>query len=336
VIEDLRLTRRDTLARSLKIAGAGAVAVAATKLGGLQALAPDSTGGLAALGLPALDITLSDSSYDGIPSDTPAGLYLVNFTNNSSAVGYLEFMQLPDGLSVDDMTTLLSGGTPVPDPGADEMASPEPQEDLTQGPPSWYYTTYLAGGAGAAPGAALTFVIDLQAGNYVVWGEDPSAPQALVPLNVTDSGTPSAGAAPEADVVIQEQATDSGFAFGIGNQFTAGTQIVQIDNATDQPHFVEIDTVPDGTTLDAVQALLQSEMGGGTPVSGGISSSDIQSYYFAGTQSGGTTQWHEVDFQPGTYVLACWIADPTNGGVPHAMEGMVNLFVIGGTATPTS
>lgn len=43
-----------------------------------------------------------------------------------------------------------------------------------------------------------------------------------------------------------------------------------------------------------------------------------------------------VDLTPGTYVAVCFVIDPETG-MPHAMEGMVSLFEVGGAAaTPTS
>jgi len=336
MIDTIRLTRRATLTSSLKLSGAGAVALAAMRFDGLTAFAQDSThrgNVLAGLGLPEIDVTIADTGYEGITGDLTAGLYLVKAANSGSAPGYIAFMQLPVGMSLDDLMAMLgsSGGTPT----TDEMPSPESGSD--QGPPDWYYTTYLAGGAGVGPGATATFVINLQPGNYVVWGEDPSAPQAPVALTVTgEAASPEASTLPPANVAIQEQATNSGFTFVIGNAFNKGSQVVEVANLTDQPHFVEIDKVPDGTTLDQVTALLQGEMSG-TPVSEGLSEQDFQPFYFIGTQSAGTRQWHELSIDGGTYVIACFIGDPTRGGVPHAMEGMVNLIVVPGAAgTPIS
>jgi hypothetical protein len=323
------LTRRE----SFKLAGAGAAALLAVRAGGRQVLAQASSStDLTSLGLPELDLTITDSSYEGLSSELAAGLYLVKLTNNAANPAFIVFMQLPEGMKAADLTAMLGGGGATPEDGA---ASPEATSG-SSGPPDWYYTTYLAGGAGIGPGASATFVFNLQPGNYVVWGEDPSATQQPLDLTVTGgAGSPATSASPQAEVTIQEQATESGFAFGIGNSFVPGSQVVEIDNVSDVPHFVEIDHVPDGTTLDDVMNLLQSEMSG-TPTSGGLSEADIQPIYFVGTQSGNTTQWHDISFDAGTYVLSCWVPDINKGGIPHAMEGMVNLFVVGGPGTPTS
>ncbi|HKG24220.1 MAG TPA: hypothetical protein VKB09_01160, partial [Thermomicrobiales bacterium] len=82
--------------------------------------------------------------------------------------------------------------------------------------------------------------------------------------------------------------------------------------------------VPDGTTREDVDAVMQSFMTG-TPTAGGLTENDFQIVYLVGTQSAGTTQWHEIPLEAGTYVVSCWIPDPTRGGTPHAMEGMYDV-----------
>jgi hypothetical protein len=333
------MTRRETLTTSMKLAGAGALAGAATRLGGLQAFAQDAPANvLAGLGLPEIDVTVTDTGYEGLSSELAAGFYLVKSTNGASADAFIAFMQLPEGMTAADLAAMLAGGgTPETGTGDAAMASPVAGGGEGGAPPAWFYTTYMAGGAGIGKGATATFVIDLQPGNYAVWAEDPSAPQRPVDLTVTgEAGSPTPAAPIPANVVILEQATDTGFAFLLGNAFSQGTQVVRIDNQTDQPHFVEFDKLPDGTTLDQVISAMKSEMSG-TPAAGGLTQQDIQPFYFVGTQSGQTKQWHEMTFDPGTYMIACWIGDIKKGGVPHALEGMIDVFTIGSpAATPVS
>src|SRR5215217_6666941 len=90
------------------------------------------------LGLPELTITLTDTALEGVPAETPAGRYQVTFTNNVTGTGdpfqdtwSVEFVQLPEGMTVDDLTALFAGppegdaGTPVTEAGeAAAEASP--------------------------------------------------------------------------------------------------------------------------------------------------------------------------------------------------------------------
>jgi len=122
---------------------------------------------------------------------------------------------------------------------------------------------------------------------------------------------------------------NDGYAFEYDGELVSGSQVIAVTNNSDQPHFVEFDILPEGTTKADVDALMQSFMTG-TPASGGLSEEDFQPVHFIGTQSAGTTQWHEVTFDPGTYAITCWIPDIARGGAPHAMEGMYDVLTIGG------
>jgi hypothetical protein len=327
VIDHRTLSRRS----ALKLAGSGVLVATATRVGLNPAAAQDATpaaggGELTALGLPELNVTISDSAYEGLSGELAAGMYLVHANYTGSEFGNLAFMQLPEGMtSADLMSALMGGGEGEASPVA------EGGEEGGDAPPDWFYTVYIPGGVGLGAGQSASFVIDLQPGNYIVWGEDPSAMQAPVDLTVTGGGaTPVAGESvlPVSGVTIDEIASDSGFTFGVQGDFSSGSQVVTVTNSSDQPHFVEFDTVPEGTTIEDVDALIQSFMTG-TPTAGGLAESDVTPVYFVGTQSANTTQWHEVALESGTYLISCWIPDPSQGGIPHAMEGMYDIITIG-------
>jgi len=328
------MTRRAVLLGSGKLALGGAIAVAAGRAGGLRVLAQDATpvaggGDLGSLGLPELTVTISDTGYEGLPTSTEAGRYLVSATNNGSGPAFVEFMQLPEGMSMSDMMGPPADATPL------AAASPEGNEG-EEGPPEWYYTVHMAGGAGINPGGTARMVLDLRPGTYLVWGEDPSAPQMPVELQVTGEGaTPAAGSDPQASVRIVEVDTDQGFAFTIEGEFVPGSQVVEVVNPSSQPHFVEFARLPGEYTADDVLAAFMSQ---GTPVAGGLNPAEIQPVAFIGTQSAGTTQWHEITLEDGYYAVACWIGDPTRENTPHAMEGMIDVITVGNPAgaTPTS
>jgi hypothetical protein len=37
--------------------------------------------------------------------------------------------------------------------------------------------------------------------------------------------------------------------------------------------------------------------------------------------------WPLLDLEPGTYVAVCWVPDSRNG-MPHVMEGMLDVFTV--------
>jgi hypothetical protein len=189
----------------------------------------------------------------------------------------------------------------------------------------------MAGGPAANPGETVQGIIELPPGEYVVWADDPSAPQ--VPTGLTVSGemaSPVAGTEPQAAVTIHEHHQGDGFAFTLDGAFAAGTTPVKVVNESDQPHFVWILRATDDLTQEQLDQLLALELTGGTPApDSGLPDPDTfpQAAYIS-TQSGGTTQWMEVALESGTYVILCFIGDPTKGGLPHFLEGMASLVKV--------
>jgi len=331
VTDQVRLTRRT----SLKLAGAGTIAALAARRMEIVAIAQSATpaaegGVLAGLGIPTLSITVTDSSFEGIGGQLDAGMYLVDVTNTTQQSAQVAFMQLPEGMTSADLMSMMGGGAVGTPASGDASATPVAEEGQGEAPPEWFYTVDIPGGVGLGPGQEGQFVITLQTGNYIVWGEDPTAPQQPVDLSVAgDAATPMADVndMPQASFTIMEVAMDDGYAFQYDGELVTGTQVIAVTNNSDQPHFVEFDLLPEGTTKEDLDALMQSFMTG-TPASGGLSEDDFQPVHFIGTQSAGTTQWHEVSFDPGTYAVTCWIPDISRGGVPHAMEGMYDVLTL--------
>ena len=67
----------------------------------------------------------------------------------------------------------------------------------------------------------------------------------------------------------------------------------------------------------------------GTPAAGGLSEGDLQGVFFSPTQSIGTVTYQQVELTDGTFLAACFF--PTAGtGVPHAMNGMIEVFKVTG------
>ena len=295
---------------------------------GPGALAQDATpvtdDAWASLGLPELVLTATASAFDGAPTALPAGRYLVTLTNTTDVVSGVEFLQLPDDMNAEDFIGLFAPAA-TPETGAAD-ASPAAEEDT--GPPPWYYDVYQAGGPAANPGDTVRGIVELRPGHYVVWGDDPAAPQIPVGLTVSgDMATPEAGDEPEAAVTIREHHEGDGFAFTIEGSFTAGTTLVKVVNESEQPHFVLFLQSPVDLTDDQLPELLALAASNGTPTpdSGLPDPQTLSQAAFISTQSGGATQWMEVDLASGTYVMLCFIGDPTNGGVPHVFEGMAAI-----------
>jgi hypothetical protein len=292
------------------------------------------------LGLPELAITLTDAGLEGVPAETPAGRYLVNFTNNVSDTGdpfndswSVEFVRLPAGITVDDLAAIFAGppegaavedATPVTEAGeADAMASPGAGED----PFAFLYDAYLAGGPGGPRGETARGVVDLLPGDYAVATFGVGVPSAMT-VTGEALATPEAGAI-AANATIVEMGTSPSFDFTV-ESLAPGPGVLAIRNDSDQPHFVFAIRSEGPITEEEVMALLmeEDEGSGATPVAGSPEAG-LSPAFITGTQSTGTTQYLAVDLEPGYYVLLCFVGDPNQGGVPHSFQGMIEIVPVG-------
>lgn len=302
------------------------IAGALTLVGAAGALAQDATPEakslFADLGLPELTVTATNEGFELSESEVEAGRYLVNFVNESdnpdAAAG---FVRLVEGKTLDDLSFAdeLSAGTPMPQ---SEEEGPNPETF------AWLYDTYIAGGASAVSPQS---VIDLRGGDYGVWADDPTSPLPAAALTVT--GDPDArieGPEPEAAVtIVEEGAGGKGFKFTVTGDATAGPQIVKIVNASDQPHFVIGFHYPEDITIEqAMEFITFDPSSGATPSPNMLDETLLTFPIHAPVQSVGATQWVELNAEPGSVIVVCFVPDPMAGGVPHAFEGMVNLLPV--------
>jgi hypothetical protein len=308
----------------LKLAQTLVVAGGLTLLGGYAALAQDATpaagGAFASLGLPELAVTLTADGIQVDQSAIPAGRYLVTFrdeTNNPEG-NSAGFVRLVEGKTLADLSW------------ADELAAgtPPPSEE---GPPTedeWLYSTYITGGGSTF---SPQVVIDLPAGDYGVWLDDPTSTVPATALTVSgDAEAQIAGPEPEAAVtIVEEGAGGQGFHFTVQGAFQAGPQVVKIHNTTDQPHFIVVFQYPEPITQEQLTAAMAFDpTSGATPPPDMIDMEQLAFAGWVGTQSPGTTQWETMDLQAGQAILMCFVSDPKAGGVPHAFEGMMALVPV--------
>jgi hypothetical protein len=54
-----------------------------------------------------------------------------------------------------------------------------------EGAPAFFYQSKIAGGGFSGPGQSTQVVLDLTPGEWVAWGDDPSAPQQPVIFEAT-------------------------------------------------------------------------------------------------------------------------------------------------------
>lgn len=323
------LTRRQVVLGSVVSAGA----LTFLPVSSLVTAAQDSSD-FASLGYPELKVTITENGYEGIPDTLPAGRYLLTATVTGGVPAELSNDQTPPtvafvsptpaGLSADDFLQIIGGAASpagaTPEMGATPSASDQ-QGDEDQQLPLAVYQMKFAGGTMVFPGQTATqAVIDLTAGEWIAWADDPGGPATTI-FTVTGD-FPAEVKDPEADIT----ATLIDFAITIEGDLTAGKHTIKVQHHGAQPHFLEVEKGPDTMTRDQVAASIAGEMSG-TPAANGISDSELQPVFYSPTQSIGTVTWHEIDLPAGMMVAACFF--PTAGtGVPHAAEGMFDVFQV--------
>lgn len=289
------------------------------------------------LGLPELEITATAFEFTGIPDELDAGRYLITLTAEADVDfgAGIEFIQ-PSGVSVDEFVEMLAGppdatagevtadGTPFPD-----TATPAGGEGEMEGPPDFYYESLMAGGVATMAGQSAEVVLDLTPGEWVAWSGEPEVQQPPVVFEVvgempTDLPEPDAGAT----ITMDE------YEFGVSDgELVAGSQVVRIDNAGDQPHFMIVMRGPDTMTDEQVEEALAIEQEafatGVEPEWGEINPEEnVEFTTFTGTQSTDTSTWILLDLEPGMYALLCFVPDREDGE-PHAYHGMYIVVEIG-------
>jgi hypothetical protein len=91
-------------------------------------------------------------------------------------------------------------------------------------------------------------------------------------------------------------------------------------NKADEPHFVVMQQVAEGTTTDTVLQFLQTDDGSAPPpwaLPAGLTT---------GTLSPGRSMTVDYDLPPGQYVVMCFFPDPEMHGMPHALMGMLRMI----------
>lgn len=165
------------------------------------------------------------------------------------------------------------------------------------------------GGAPAKPGKPGYVTVDLNKGRYYLVDQDGGG---LSWLNVR-------GTANRAPVAHKGWITATSYNF-VTSKVLSNSGVMNIGNISDQPHFVELQRVANGTTHKEVAAFFKHPAGNPSWIR------------HAGTDSGVISPYHHeylsYNLPSGEYLVACfWPDDET--GMPHAFMGMWRLVHLG-------
>ncbi len=256
-------------------------------------------------GLDELTLTVEEAGVTGMPESIEAGRYLVKVTGpapGEMGPSGTMFFQLPEGVTVEQAY--------------------EDIQAATEGPPMWFLDAHFGGGVTLDSGTEGWAVIDFTPGPWVV--STPFGSTLGVEFEVTGE-FPTDLEDVEANATIELMEMVIRVADG---ELVVGENIVTVNNAGAQIHFVDFNRVPDGTTKEQVQAVIDSFMTGTPPAAdNGLSETDFIPVALAPDISPGVKMTLPITFEAGTYFLSCWVPD-VETFAPHAMMGMWDLIVI--------
>ena len=272
---------------------------------------------LSDFGYPEIALTETGSGLEDVPAELPAGRYLVTLRTTEAHAAYVNFAQVPDGLS---------------DEEAQEQLLSAARDDVPV--EGWVF----AGGSYALPGQSVSVVVELPAGEWHVastrddvTAETPNEQATLYPLTITEAQDGSTAATPAGSPAVEPEATatvemqDTAWG-GLAGPLPAGPQIWRITNTGEQPRQMVLWRTPRAVTVVDMEAIFTDFMSS-TPTA----ASDLYAQFvwvgYAAILSPGYSVWLEFDLEPGTYTAISYVTDPETG-MPAALLGMVQSFEV--------
>ncbi len=254
-----------------------------------------------------LEITLTDTSLEGLPEDLTAGVIDVTVTDETEAGGGINFSLVEPGTDVEtfktDLTETIFAGKPFPD-----------------------HFLNMAG-------VTSQGMIALDAGEYIVWFDlaanidRPSTAEDLVAASLTVGAGDDDAVIPETDSHIRA----GDYLFDV--DVAAGGSTVTFTNSSDNQfhHIVLFDfgTNDPAVVEENLLALLEAEDDSAMPE--GIDPAQINfEFASSGVFGPGGSGTFDAAFEAGhTYAAMCFISD-REGGQPHAFQhNMYDVFQVG-------
>lgn len=253
---------------------------------------------------PTIDLVVDANGVSGMPEALAADRYRVTISSETPAledgIGVL-FLILPEGLTPEQAFEDIQNADPYPD---------------------WFHDAHFGGGVNLLYDTRENWgVIDLTAGNWIV--TSLGARTVGVPFEVTGD-LPADLAEPQSSITFELDEMTITLSDG---ELVAGDNMVHVANVGEQIHHLSFVQVPDDTTREQVQALWDSFLSG-TPDAGALDEAATQEVAYFAELSPGVSQWGPLSLEAGTYVLTCFVGDPTMGNMPHAFMGMWDIVTI--------
>jgi hypothetical protein len=258
--------------------------------------------GAAEAALNEVTFTAVEYSFDA-PTSIPAGWTRVTLDNQGELMHDLLLFKIEEGRTMDDVMAALEA----------------------EGPPEW---AEFYGSSTATGGASNWFASNLTPGNYVYlsFGSSeqgpPDAAQGMIgELTVTEADTPAAADAPiEADASVEMV----DFQFVVNGPIQSGEQVLRLTNTGAELHEMVVFKLHEGKTMADFQAVMEREMSGET-----VPQEELPGDFVTGAYlSPGLVSYWSHTFEPGNYILLCFVPSPQNDMLPHVALGMIQEVTV--------
>ena len=239
--------------------------------------------------IPTVTVTATDYAIEA-PDTLPAGAVELRLVNRGKEFHHLWVARLEHGRTASDLMAALRRPGPLP---------------------SWVRD--VGGPNAPAPGGESNATVSLAPGTYTLACLIPSkdgVPHLMKGMihEVTVVETGRSAHSPVGDVTM----TLHDYSFALSQPLVAGTHTIEVRNEAAQNHEIELIQLAPGKTAADVVAWLKDEQGPlpGRPI-GGVA--PLASREVA---------WFRADFEPGRYLLICFVPDEKDGK-SHFMHGMM-------------
>jgi hypothetical protein len=271
-----------------------------------QESTPASSSLLEGLGLPELEISVSDSGVVA-PESIEAGAVLVKVINTGEAPVTFALVDAPDDITAE----IISADLLAPVLGEFWLESKAPLVHDVM------------------PGSTVTVAVLLEPGSWTIAGTTGSMEEGEgAPITGAELMVTGELAADAADAIAAAATLEFGeYTFAFNGEIPAAPAILKVTNTHTVPHHAVIFGAERVYNDEEALAGLMSLMSGASPTAD-FMISDFPLFVTPGVAGGGTV-WIEVSFEPGAYLALCFISDPDEE-TPHVMMGMIKSFEVAG------
>ncbi|HMQ33617.1 MAG TPA: hypothetical protein PKD53_22990 [Chloroflexaceae bacterium] len=288
------ITRRLTTGAAMLALAVGLAACAPARPQAAQPGAAETAG----RPVPEVVITAREYSFSG-PDSIPGGWTQITLDNQGAKTHDLILFRMDEGKTMDDVMGALE----------------------SEGPPEWIT---LVGQTTAEAGERKRFIAELAEGSYgmISFGAEqdgpPDAAQGMVKAMTVTTAPAGEVALPAADGTVEM----ADFSYAVSG-VAAGTQLVRVANTGAEDHEAVIFRINEGKSFADVRALLE------------LPEEEQEQQYgelvtqVDGVMAGpGQTVYAELELEPGSYALICFLPSPANEGRPHYELGMLQELVV--------